>query len=191
MKANRINDYGLFGIAFENYIHTMARNESPIPLKIREYDRIKSKDIHKYDKLTFQITKSKYLLKGESEDECKEIMASQLNSIDYWHPCSRSLKTIDCVAKLKYKKKNVFGLLQITKSMKHDINAEYLETITSKLSSTMYIAVVPNKASSDQFRLNPANPYTKIPLYVAYLDDIFFAKFPIMENEMEKTKNKK
>jgi hypothetical protein len=97
-KAFAINDYGLFGIAFENYVHTMTRKELPIPLKIRKYDRVKTKDIHKYDSLIIQTRTSNYLLKGESEDECKQIIVSDLGSIDCWHPCSLSLKTIDCVA---------------------------------------------------------------------------------------------
>jgi hypothetical protein len=62
--------------------------------------------------------------------------------------------------------------------MKHDNNAEYLDTISASLFPKMYIAVVSNKASSEQFRLNPVNPNIRIPLYVAYLEDNFFEKIP-------------
>jgi len=180
--ANEINDYGLFGIAFENYIHTMARNNSDIKLKIREYDPAKSK-ILKYESLTIHCRTTKYLLAGGSEDECKKIIASKLDSIDYWHPCSCSLKMIDCVAKLEYGKELVFGLLKITQSKRHNIDVEYLDTISTSFSPKIYITVVPNKASSDQFRLNPASPDTKIPLYVAYVEDSFFEKFGAMKDD--------
>jgi len=122
-------------------------------------------------------------LKAKSEDECKQIIASKLGSVGYWHPCSRSLKTIDCVAKLEYEKNSVFGLLQITKSKRHDIDAKYLDTISKKLSPKIYIAVVPNKYVCDEFRLDPANPDTKIPLYVAYVEDSFFEQFAVMEDK--------
>jgi len=122
-------------------------------------------------------------LKAKSEDECKQIIASKLGSVGYWHPCSHSLKTVDCVAKLEYKEKSVFGLLQITKSKSHNIDAKYLDTISKELSSKIYIAVVPNKYVCDKLRLNPAKPDTKIPLYVAYLEDSFFEQFAVMEDK--------
>jgi len=180
--ANAINDYGLFKIAFENYIHTMARNKSRIPLRIRKYDREKL-DIHKYKSLTVDCRKADYLLAGETEDECKQILASKLGSVGYWHPCSRSLKTLDCVAKLTYKRKKLCGLLQITKSKRHNIDVNYLAEISANLSPKIYIVVVPNKEISDQFRLSPAEPVTPIPLYVAYLQDSFFEVFTDMEDD--------
>jgi len=84
---------------------------------------------------------------------------------------------MDCFSKLEYGDETVFGLLQITSSKSHSINAEYLATVSTSLSPNIYIAVVPNKASSDQFQLNPTDPDTEIPLYVAYLEDSFFEKF--------------
>jgi len=180
--ADAINDYGLLGIGFENYIHTMARKELPISLKIREYNPAKS-NVLEYESLTIHCKMTNYLLAGESEDECKQIIANKLGSIDYWHPCSGSLKTINCVAKLEYGKEPVFGLLQITQWKRHDIDVEYLDEVCTSLSPKIYIAVVPNKASSDQFQLTPAHPNTKIPLHVAYLDDSFFEQFGIMEDD--------
>jgi len=177
--ANAINDNGLFGIAFENYIHTMARNNLPISLNMQKYDSDKL-DIHEYKSLIIDRRDTKYteyLLEGKSEDECKQIIAKELGSAGYWRPCIRFLKTIDCVAKLEYGNKTVFGLLQITKSKCHNIDAKYLDTISEKLTPKVYIAVVPNKYVCDKFRLNPVDPKTEIPLYVAYLEDIFFEKF--------------
>jgi len=182
LRANAINDPHLFGIAFEHYIHTMARTKMPIPLKIWEYDPIKSKSLE-YKDLTISCNTTNYLLAGETEDQIKQIIASKLGSIDYWHPFSSFLKTINSVAKLQYRKKSIYGLLQITKSKTNSIDVGYLDEVCTSLSPKMYIAVVPDKAMSDQFQLIPLRPETKIPLYVAYLDDSFFEQFGIMEDK--------
>jgi len=111
LRANAINDSCLFGIAFKNYIHTMARTKMPIPLKIWKYDPTKS-NILEYKDLTISCNTTNYLLTGENEDQIKQIIASKLGSIDYWHACSIFLETIHSVSKLKYRNKSVYGLLQ-------------------------------------------------------------------------------
>ncbi|KAH9178093.1 hypothetical protein AeNC1_017464 [Aphanomyces euteiches] len=63
-KAYMINDVGLFGIAFENYFHAMAREKQSIQLKVREYDSTKA---HEYSVLTF--TSAKHLLKGKDQTD--------------------------------------------------------------------------------------------------------------------------
>jgi len=123
------------------------------------------------------------LFEGESEAECRDIIANKLGSVDfdYWHPSFRSLDTIDCVAKLQYNNESVYGLLQMTVSKRHKLKVANLATFSANLSPTMYIAVVPNKATSDKFkfRFKPVRSDTKVPLHVAYLDDSFFESFGV------------
>ncbi|KAG9398889.1 hypothetical protein AC1031_014197 [Aphanomyces cochlioides] len=170
-KAYMINDFGLFGIAFENCFHAMAREKKSIQLKVREYDSTKA---HEYSVVTF--TSDKHLLKGRDQAEFENVMEAWPSDLDYWYPESRSLKTIDSIAKIG----GEYLLLQLTRSKTHSIDTEYLQTIADCFppnSSIAYIAVVPNKAICDEFRLRPANPVTPIPLRVAYVDDDFFNKF--------------
>jgi hypothetical protein len=60
----------------------MAGKEMSIPLKVRQYNRVKSNNNHQYESLILQIRKSNYLLKGESEDECRQIMANELKGFN-------------------------------------------------------------------------------------------------------------
>ncbi|CAK4099634.1 unnamed protein product [Aphanomyces euteiches] len=169
-KAYMINDFGLFGIAFENYFHAMAREKQSIQLKVREYDSNKAHG-HEYSVRTF--TSDKHLLKGKDQAEFENVMKAWPSDLDYWYPESRSLKTIDSIAKIG----GEYLLLQLTRSKTHSIDTGYLKTISKCFppnSSIAYMAVVPNKAICDEFRLSPADPVKQIPLRVAYVDDDFF-----------------
>ncbi|KAH9119678.1 hypothetical protein AeMF1_007776 [Aphanomyces euteiches] len=169
-KAYMIHDFGLFGIAFENYFHAMAREKQSIQLKVREYDSNKAHG-HEYSVRTF--TSDKHLLKGKDQAEFENLLKTWPSELDYWYPESRSLKTIDSIAKIG----GEYLLLQLTRSKTHSIDTEYLETISKCFppnSSIAYMAVVPNKAICDEFRLSPADPVKQIPLRVAYVDDDFF-----------------
>ncbi|KAH9160572.1 hypothetical protein LEN26_001800 [Aphanomyces euteiches] len=168
-KAYMIHDVGLFGIAFENYFHAMAREKQSIQLKVREYDSTK---LREYSVLTF--TSAKHLLKGKDQTDFEILLKTWPSELDYWYPDSRC--PIDSIAKLD----GEYLLLQLTRSTTHSIDTEYLETISKCFppnSSIAYMAVVPNKAICDEFRLRPADPVKQIPLRVAYVDDGFFTKF--------------
>ena len=97
----------------------------------------------------------------------------KLANVDYWYPCTRKLKTIDSVAKVSIGGRNVVGLLQITKSNSHKIDANVLDEYATRFpgSDVEYFALVPDKTTSDNFRLDPASPKTNLPLKVAYLDN--------------------
>ncbi|CAK4620263.1 unnamed protein product [Aphanomyces euteiches] len=122
-KAYMIHDFGLFGIAFENYFHAMAREKQSIQLKVREYDSNKEHG-HEYSVRTF--TSDKHLLKGKDQAEFENVMKAWPSDLDYWYPESRSLKTIDSIAKIG----GEYLLLQLTRSKTHSIDTEYLETIS-------------------------------------------------------------
>ena len=155
------------GIAFENYVHTMARDGHTLELQVREYDR-KRKKHHKYVTLKFKANSYRY--EGNGEAECEAIM-QQLADVDYWYPCTRSLDTIDCVAKLDIGGEDeVVGLIQITTSDNHKIDSVALDKYAKMFpNNARYIALVPDKETSDKFRLSPVNPQTLTPLYVAYV----------------------
>jgi hypothetical protein len=172
-KAHTMNDFGLFGIAFENCFHAMAREKTNIKLMVREYDRTKAQaHEHVYSEKAFQS--GKHLLKGKEQAEFDNVMKTWSSGVDYWYPESRSLKTIDSIARSD----NEFWLLQMTTSKSHSIDQDYLNKISNFLpgpSTVAYIAVVPNKAICDKFRLDPTNPAEiNIPLCVAYINDDFF-----------------
>ncbi|KAE9165891.1 hypothetical protein PF005_g29420, partial [Phytophthora fragariae] len=137
-KGRMLADDGLMDIAFENYVHTRARDGK----KIR------------------------------CGQECDAVM-KQLSSSsdDYWYPSSRSLATIDCVAKLRMEgQSNAVGLIQITKSNHHKIDSKALDKYAKIFPGrSRYIALVPDKETCDEFRLSPADPPTEVPLDVAYI----------------------
>jgi hypothetical protein len=113
-----------------------------------------------------------YLCDGNDAAACETIM-QQLADVDYWYPCTRSLETIDSVAKLNMggEHKEV-SLIQITKSDSHKIDAVAFDSYAAMfMGDVRYIALVPNKETSDKFQLSPAHPPTKVPLYVAYVTD--------------------
>jgi hypothetical protein len=186
-KAYAMKDFGLFGVAFENHIHVMARQNKEIKMCMRVYD-LKKSHTHQYSPLTF--TSDVYLLKGDNQEECESVMSNWNESVTYWYPASRSLKTIDCVAKLKIGQVTEFGFLQITKSKNHSIDPGYLNKIGGWFPRPYrYIAVVPNQEIADEFRLQPSDPTTphrstpstSVPLFVAYVDDPFFKQFTNIE----------
>ncbi|KAL8023646.1 hypothetical protein Plhal710r2_c006g0029421 [Plasmopara halstedii] len=122
-KGRMLGDDGLMGIAFENYVHTMARSGKKIEMQVRAYDRAKARQ-HSYVALEFEAKSCRN--DGMDAAECDTIM-NQLSSSsdDYWYPSSRSLKTIDSVAKMTMPwQQNVVGLIQITKSDHHKIDSE-------------------------------------------------------------------
>ncbi|DBA02439.1 TPA: hypothetical protein N0F65_008653 [Lagenidium giganteum] len=166
-KGRMLADDGLMGIAFENYVHTMARDGQTIKLQVRAYDRKKLKQ-HTYAALEFKA--NSHLYKGTDAAECEAIM-QQLTDVDYWYPCTRCLETIDSVAKLNMGgERNVVGLIQITKSDNHKIDSVALDKYAKLFpDGARYIALVPDKETSDKFRLAPADPSTQVPLDVAYI----------------------
>ncbi|KAL7687046.1 hypothetical protein Plhal304r1_c024g0082621 [Plasmopara halstedii] len=168
-KGRMLGDDGLMGIAFENHVHTMARNGKKIEMQVRAYDRAKARE-HTYVALELE---SKSCRNDEMDAaECDAVM-TQLSSSsdDYWYPSSRSLKTIDSVAKMTMPgQQNVVGLIQITKSDHHKIDSKVLDKYAGFFSNgSRYIALVPDKETCDNFRLSPADPPTKLPLDVAYI----------------------
>jgi hypothetical protein len=52
-KGRMFGDDGLMGIAFENYVHTLARDGKKIELQVRAYDRAKARQ-HTYAALDFE-----------------------------------------------------------------------------------------------------------------------------------------
>ncbi|KAL7684795.1 putative P-loop containing nucleoside triphosphate hydrolase [Plasmopara halstedii] len=126
-----------------------------IELQVRAYDRAKARE-HTY--VALELESKSCRNDGMDAAECDTIM-KQLSSSsdDYWYPSSRSLKTINSVAKMTMPgQQNVVGLIQITKSDHHKIDSEIY-------------CLVPDKKTCDNFRLTPANPATKVPLDVAYI----------------------
>jgi hypothetical protein len=169
-KSCMLGDNVLMGIAFKNYVHTMARDGQMLKLQMRLYDRKEKQKEHTYSTLEFKA--NSYLCDGNDAAAC-EIIMRQLAVVDYWYPCTHSLETIDSVAKLNMggEHKEV-GLIQITKSDSHKIDAVALDRYAAMFTGNVrYIALVPNKETSDKFRLSPANPPTKVPLYIAYVTD--------------------
>jgi hypothetical protein len=166
-KGRMLGDDGLMGIAFENYVHTMARNGEEIQLLMRTYDRQKQSQ-HTYEALQIQANVCRN--QGRSAAECDTIMQQQLDGVDYWYPVDRCLVTIDSVARLNSDGEHIVGLIQITKSETHRIDIEALDRYASRFSEGVrYIALVPDKETSDKFRLRPSDPETQVPLYVAYI----------------------
>nr|QUJ09335.1 crinkler 9 [Plasmopara viticola] len=167
-KGRMLGDDGLMEIAFENYVHAMARDGQKLELQVRTYDRIK-KNQHTYAALKFEA--NSYLYAGTDAAECDSIMQQKLADVDYWYPCTRCLETIDSVAKLNMGgEHNVVGLIQITKSDNHKINLGTLDKYVKLFpAGARYIALVPDNETSDKFRLAPADPRTQVPLYVAYV----------------------
>ncbi|KAG2502335.1 hypothetical protein JM18_009786 [Phytophthora kernoviae] len=168
-KGRMLGDNGLMGIAFENYVHTMARDGKKIELQVRVYDRVKVRQ-HTYVALEFEAKSCRS--DGMNAAECDTVM-KQLSSSsdDYWYPSSRSLVTIDSVAKLNMGgQHNVVGLIQITKSDHHKIDSKALDKYAGFFpNGSRYIALVPDKETCDEFRLSPADPPTEVPLDVAYI----------------------
>lgn len=90
------------------------------------------------------------------------------SSEDYWYPSSRSLKTIDSVAKMHMPgQQTVVGLVQITKSVYHEIDSMVYAGFF--FNSSRYIALVPDKKICVAFRLSPDDPPRNVPLVVAYI----------------------
>jgi len=168
-KGRMLGDDGLMGIAFENYVHTMARDGKKIEMQVRAYDRAKAIQ-HTYVALEFEAKSCRN--DGIDAAECDAVM-KQLSgsSDDYWYPSSRSLKTIDSVVKMNMPgQQNVVGLVQITKSDHHKIDSEVLDKYAGFFpNGSRYIALVPDKKTCDDFRLSPADPPTEVPLDVAYI----------------------
>ncbi|KAF4037049.1 hypothetical protein GN244_ATG10899 [Phytophthora infestans] len=167
-KGRVLGDDALMGIAFENYVHAMARDRKEIELQVREYDRTKQ---HEYTYAPLELKASTYRNEGRDEAEC-EAMMQQQSGVDYWYPLDRCLATIDSVAKLSMDGQDVVGLIQITKSVKHSIDAKALDKYAALFpdtSSVRYIALVPDRETSDKFRLYPADPPTQTLLHVAYV----------------------
>ena len=162
----------MLGIAFKNYVHTMAKDGQMLKLQMRKYDRKEKQKEHAYSTLEFKAKSC--CNSGNDTAECKTVMQDLANiDVDYWYPCTHSMETIDCVAKLNMggEHKEV-GLIQITKSDNHKIDSEALDRYAMMFpDSVRYIALVPNKETSDKFRLFPADPPTKVPLYIAYVTD--------------------
>ncbi|KAL8005704.1 hypothetical protein Plhal703r1_c07g0039721 [Plasmopara halstedii] len=75
-KGRMLGDDGLMGIAFENYVHTMARNGKKIEMQVRAYDRAKARE-HTYVALELE---SKSCRNDEMDAaECDAVM-KQLSS---------------------------------------------------------------------------------------------------------------
>jgi hypothetical protein len=143
----------------------------------RLYDRKKTPKKHEYSMLEFQATSC--CNSGNDTAECETIMQQLANAdVDYWYPCTRSLETIDCVAKLNMGGEHKeIGLIQITKSDSHKIDSEALNRYAEMFPvKPRYIVLVPNKETSDKFQLSPADPPTKVPLHVAYVTNQNFLK---------------
>ncbi|KAE9207834.1 hypothetical protein PF002_g19587, partial [Phytophthora fragariae] len=137
--------------------------------QVRAYDRAKEIQ-HTYVALEFEAKSCRN--DGLNAEECDAVM-KQLSSSsdDYWYPSSRSLATIDCVAKLRMEgQSNAVGLIQITKSNHHKIDSKALDKYAKIFPGrSRYIALVPDKETCDEFRLSPADPPTEVPLDVAYI----------------------
>jgi hypothetical protein len=167
-KGRMLGDNGLMGIAFENYVHTLARDGKKIELQVRAYDRAKARQ-HTYEALEFEAKSCRN--DGMNAAECNAVMEElSASSDDYWYPSSRSLATIDCVAKLSMEgQSDAVGLIQITKSDHHNIDSKALDKYAKIFPGrSRYIALVPDKETCDEFRLSPADPPTNVPLDVAY-----------------------
>jgi len=166
-KGHMLGDDGLMGIAFENFVHAMARDGKTMELQVRPYDRLKQKQ-HTYSAVEF--TAKSYRNEGINAAECG-ILMRQLSGVDYWYPVDRCLVTIDSVAKLNMSgQQGVVGLIQITKSDNHKIDPEALDRYADLFpGGAEYVALVPDKETSDKFRLSPADPPTQVPLHVAYI----------------------
>ncbi|KAE9248621.1 hypothetical protein PF004_g3771 [Phytophthora fragariae] len=167
-KGCMLGDDGLMDIAFENYVHTLARNGMKIELRVRAYDRVKARH-HTYDSLQFEAKSCRN--DGIDATECDAAIKRLASSSDeYWYPSRRSLETIDCVAKLNMGgQPNMVGLIKITKSDTHTVSKAVDKYAGFFPSGSRYVALVPNKETCDKFRFAPASPDTKVPLYVAYI----------------------
>ncbi|KAE9023679.1 hypothetical protein PF005_g4456 [Phytophthora fragariae] len=167
-KGCMLGDDGLMDIAFENYMHTLARNGMKIELRVRAYDRVKARH-HTYDSLQFEAKSCRN--DGIDATECDAAIKRLASSSDeYWYPSRRSLETIDCVAKLNMGgQPNMVGLIKITKSDTHTVSKAVDKYAGFFPSGSRYVALVPNKETCDKFRFAPASPDTKVPLYVAYI----------------------
>lgn len=133
------------------------------------YDQVKATQ-HSYVALEFEAKSCRN--DGIDVAVCDTIMKKLSDSSDdYWYPSSRSLKTIDSVAKMTMPgQQNVVGLIQITKSDHHKIDSKVLDKYAGFFSNgSRYIALVPDKETCDNFRLSPADPPTEVPLDVAYI----------------------
>ena len=138
---------------------------------MREYNQ-KKKGNHTYTALN--IDAKSFRTAGVNAVECDAAMQRLATSKDdYWYPSFRCLKTIDCVAKLKRKSNGrpyTIGLIQITKSDKHAFDSSAIDNYAQFFpSGCRYIALVPSKQISDNFRLDPANSAASVPLHVAYI----------------------
>ncbi|OWZ00783.1 hypothetical protein PHMEG_00027952 [Phytophthora megakarya] len=102
-----IRDDGLTGISFENY-----------------YGQDKA-----YEALEFEPKFCRHDgVDARESDATLKLLASSCD--DYWYPCSCSLETIDCVAKLNVGgQPNKVGLIQITQLIKQKTNRKRLTSI--------------------------------------------------------------
>ncbi|KAE9023485.1 hypothetical protein PR002_g11706 [Phytophthora rubi] len=166
-NGRKIGDNTLMGIAFEIFVHSMARDGKKIELQVRPYDRTKQ---HQHTYAAAELKTNSHRNDGRNAVECEAIM-QQLASVDYWYPIDRGLVTIDSVAKVNYSsEQDAVGLIQITKSDTHKIDDDVIAKYASLVPGCVrYIALVPDKETCDKFRLAPANPKTQVPLDVAYI----------------------
>ncbi|KAJ8525437.1 hypothetical protein ON010_g15677 [Phytophthora cinnamomi] len=81
-NGRKIGDDALMGIAFENYVHSMARDGKKIELLVRPYDRRKQQQ-HTYTAAEFKANSHRN--EGRSAVECEALM-QQLAGVDYWYP---------------------------------------------------------------------------------------------------------
>lgn len=170
----KLGDDRLMGIAFKNYVHTLAREGKKIKLQIREYDRVKVIQ-HTYVALEIEVKSCRNDDVDASDcDAAMKRFAS--SSDDYWYPSGRSLETIDSVAKLKMDgQPSSIGFLQITTSIENGIDSVAVEKYARLFpNGSRYIALVPNKETCDNFRFVPADPATQVSLDVAYISTLSF-----------------
>ncbi|ETI55173.1 hypothetical protein F443_02136 [Phytophthora nicotianae P1569] len=70
-KGRVLGDDALMGIAFENYVHAMARVSKEIELQVSEYDRTKQ---HEHTYAPLELKASTYRSEGRDEAECEAMM---------------------------------------------------------------------------------------------------------------------
>ncbi|RQM23318.1 hypothetical protein B5M09_008503 [Aphanomyces astaci] len=171
LTGHNLGDGVLKGVAFENYIHNLAMHHNKIDLKVLEYrPKLTAGVASVYTDEAFEAKAPK--TSGNNTVECDAAMVSMASSpVDYWRPYTRSLPTIDCVAKLTINGQEWVALIQITTRNTLNIDVEALEAYASHFPQwkCCYIALVPDKETCDGFRLSPVEPHTRVPLKVAYM----------------------
>ncbi|KAF0775934.1 hypothetical protein AaE_000366, partial [Aphanomyces astaci] len=86
-KAHALNDFGLFGIAFENYVHATAQNNGEIKLWVRDYER---QLLHQpknakldYSYATTTITTQSCSYRGHTQEQYEAIMREWTTGLEY------------------------------------------------------------------------------------------------------------